>query len=327
MSVRARVFREGRPAEDDLPLEQVSDVLQQPDTLVWLDTVTPTPAEVEGLGEEFGLHPLALEDALHEHQRPKIDRYPDFAFVTAYAAEWSQDGRIELHELSMFVSRRYVITVRHDPAFDLDDVAARLQRALADLTRRGAFVGYTVLDHIVDGYFTVTDRLQERLEDVEEHLVWGARAQGSESGELGEAYTLRRDLIYFGRVVAPLREVMNALVRRDEVIFDEPIEEYFRDLYDHVVRVFEEIEMDREIIAAALEDHLAVVSNRLNVVVLKVSAWAAIIALPTVIASIYGMNFAHMPELGWRYGYPYAIVAMLVAAGLLYLTFKRKSWL
>lgn len=323
MSVTVRVFRDGRLAEDHLPLEQVSEVLRQPDTLIWLDVVGPTAEEVAGLGEEFGLHPLALEDAVHEHQRPKLDRYPDFAFVTAYAAEWGRDERIRLHELGMFVARHYVITVRHDDGFDLSDVGARLERAPADLAKRGAFVGYTVLDHIVDGYFEVTDRLQGRLEDVEEHLVWGAR----KNGQAGEAYTLRRDLIHFRRVVAPLREVMNALVRRDELIFDEPIEEYFRDLYDHVVRVFEEIEMDREIIAAAFEDHLAVVSNRLNRVVLKVSAWAAIIALPTVIASIYGMNFAHMPELHWRFGYPYAVIAMIVASGLLYLGFKRKGWL
>ncbi len=304
-------------------------MLEEPGTLVWLDLVAPTPEEVEGLGEEFGLHPLAIEDALHQHERPKIDRYPDFVFVTAYAAEWAEDDRIRLHELGMFVSRRYVITVRHDERLDLSDVGARLERAPADLAKRGAFVGYTVLDHIVDGYFEVTDRLQARLEDVEEHLVWGGRAAGGrgDSAQVGEAYTLRRDLIYFRRVVAPLREVMNTLVRRDEGTFDEPIEEYFRDLYDHVVRVFEEIEMDREIIAAALEDHLAVVSNRLNMVVLKVSAWAAIIALPTVIASIYGMNFNHMPELRWGFGYPYALALMALAAGGLYLTFKRKGWL
>jgi magnesium transporter len=327
VSVRVEVFRNGRPAEDDLPLQRVSDVLGEADTLVWLDMSSPTPDEVEGLGEEFGLHPLALEDAVHEHQRPKIDRYPEFAFVTAYAAEWSPDERILLHEVGMFVAPRYVITVCQDDGIDLSDVRARLERAPADLARRGAFVGYTVLDHIVDGYFAVTDRLQERLEDIEEHLVWGARDGGSRSDELGEAYTLRRDLIYFRRVVAPLREVMNVLVRRDEPAFDEPILEYFRDLYDHVVHVFEEIEMDREIVAAALEDHLAVVSNRLNVVVLKVSAWAAIIALPTVIASIYGMNFRRMPELGWQFGYPYAIALMAAAAGILYLTFKRKGWL
>jgi magnesium transporter len=323
MSVKVRVFRDGKPAEDDLPLERVSDVLEEPGTLIWLDVVAPTPAEVAGLGEEFGLHPLALEDAVHEHQRPKIDRYPGFVFVTAYAAEWTGDERIRLHELGMFVAQRYVITVRHDPGFDLSDVGARLERAPADLAKRGAFVGYTVLDHIVDGYFEVTDHLQDRLEDVEEHLVWGAR----EGDQVGEAYTLRRDLIYFRRVVAPLREVMNSLVRRDEPTFDEPMQEYFRDLYDHVLHVFEEIEMDRDIIAAAFEDHLAVVSNNLNMVVLKVSAWAAIIALPTVIASIYGMNFVHMPELAWRYGYPYAVVAMIAASGLLYLTFKRKGWL
>ncbi|HJW76006.1 MAG TPA: magnesium/cobalt transporter CorA [Thermoleophilia bacterium] len=323
MSVRVRVFRDGRPAEADLPLQRVSEVLEEPDTLVWLDMATPAPDEVERLGEEFGLHPLALEDALHEHQRPKIDRYPDFAFVTAYAAEWSDGDRIVLHEVGMFVASRYVITVRHDEGFDLSDVGERLTHAPADLARRGAFVGYTVLDHIVDGYFVVTDRLQERLEDVEEHLVWATR----KGDQIGEAYRLRRDLIYFRRVVAPLREVMHALARRDEPAFDEPIHEYFRDLYDHVVRVFEEIEMDRDIIAAAFEDHLAVVSNRLNMVVLKVSAWAAIIALPTVIASIYGMNFTHMPELGWRYGYPYALGVMAAAAGILYVTFKRKGWL
>jgi magnesium transporter len=170
----------------------------------------------------------------------------------------------------------------------------------------------------------VMGHLQDRVEEIEETLVWGDTRTPE---NLAAAYRVRRDVIYFRRVVAPLREVFNALVRRDEVLFDHHLDEYFRDLYDHVIRVYEELDTDRDLLAAALEDHLSVVSNRLNRVVLKVSAWAAIIALPTFIASVYGMNFHRMPELSWGFGYGYALLLMAGTGGLLYALFKKSGWL
>jgi magnesium transporter len=162
------------------------------------------------------------------------------------------------------------------------------------------------------------------VEEIEETLVWGDTRRRE---DLSAAYRVRRDVIYLRRVVAPLREVFNSLVRRDEVLFDHHLDDYFRDLYDHVIRVYEELDTDRDLLAAALEDHLSVVSNRLNGVVLKVSAWAAIIALPTFIASLYGMNFHHIPELSWGFGYGYALILMAATGGLLFAFFKRSGWL
>jgi magnesium transporter len=324
MTLTASVFSDGVHREEEVPLEQISDLLEDRHNFVWVDAVSPTAADIAILEQEFGLHPLAVEDALNAHQRPKLDHYEGYVFVVAYAASLAT-GRVRLHELGMFVAANYAITIRHDPPFDIAGLHARLDRAAAELRASGgAFVAYAVLEHIVDGYFDVIATLQDRLEQIEESLVWSTSGKQI---DLSTAYQVRRDVIYFRRVVAPLREVFNSLVRRDEALFDHELDEYFRDLYDHVIRVYEELDTDRDLLAAALEDHLSVVSNRLNTVVLKVSAWAAIIAVPTFIASLYGMNFRHIPELSWGFGYGYALLLMAATGGALYAFLKHRKWL
>jgi len=324
MPLSTTVFHQGVCSQEPVPLEQISELLKDPSNLVWVDAVTPTAEEIAALEEEFGLHPLAVEDALNAHQRPKVDRYDGFVFVVAYGASVEDEG-VQQHELGLFVAPNYVLTIRHEPPLDIANLRARLLRATAELRDSGGpFLAYAVLDEVVDGYFTVMAHLQDRVEEIEETLVWGDTRSPE---NLSVAYRVRRDVIYFRRVVAPLREVFNALVRRDEVLFDHHLDEYFRDLYDHVIRVYEELDTDRDLLAAALEDHLSVVSNRLNGVVLKVSAWAAIIALPTFIASVYGMNFHHMPELHWGFGYGYALLLMFGTGGLLFALFKKSGWL
>jgi len=324
MTLSTTHYRDGICTQEVVPLEQISELLKDPLNLLWVDAVTPTPDEIAALEEEFGLHPLAVEDALNAHQRPKVDRYDGFVFMVAYAAS-VEDERVRQHELGIFVAPNYVITVRHDPPMDIEDLRSRLLRASTQLREgRGPFMAYVVLDEIVDGYFSVMARLQDQVEEIEETLVWGDTRRRE---DLSAAYRVRRDVIYLRRVVAPLREVFNSLVRRDEVLFDHHLDDYFRDLYDHVIRVYEELDTDRDLLAAALEDHLSVVSNRLNGVVLKVSAWAAIIALPTFIASLYGMNFHHIPELSWGFGYGYALILMAATGGLLFAFFKRSGWL
>ncbi len=243
-----------------------------------------------------------------------MDRYDGFVFIVAYGAS-VKDGRVQQHELGVFVAPNYVITIRHEPPLDIENLRDRACSAPPPTcaTAEGRSWRMSILDEVVDGYFTVMGHLQDRVEEIEETLVWGDTRSPE---NLAAAYRVRRDVIYLRRVVAPLREVFNALVRRDEVLFDHHLDEYFRDLYDHVIRVYEELDTDRDLLAAALEDHLSVVSNRLNRSVLKVRAWAAIIALPTFIASVYGMNFRHMPELSWGFGYGYALLLMLGTGGL-----------
>jgi len=224
----------------------------------------------------------------------------------------------------VFISPDFAITVRHTAGDALAPLRARLDSSAPEIEAHGGgFFGYALLDDVVDGYFIAVDDLEDRIETLEEQLVY--RSDGTEG--LSRAFVARRDVIYFRRSVTPLREVLNVLLRRDETIVPPELDTYVRDLYDHVVRVAEDLDTFHDLISASLEAHLSVVSNRMNEVVLKVSAWAAIIALPTVIASIYGMNFRFIPELRWHYGYFYAIGLMAASALSLYAYFKRRGWL
>jgi magnesium transporter len=322
MTLLTTIIRDGSLQSIELPFDEISDVLQRGDTLVWVDVTRPSAVELLQLQEEFDLPPLAVEDAVEAHQRPKIHRYERSLFAVAYGASMSLGG-IHLSEVGMFVAPLFVITVRHDPILDIEPVRRRLETAPRDLQQRAAFIAYAMLDHLVDGYFDVLEEVEDRLADLEESLM----QDRPEAGDLSATFQLRRDIVSFRRVVAPLREVLNTLLRRDETGLGPELDEYFRDLYDHVIKVYEELDVGRELLSAALEAYMSVVSNRLNNVVLKVSAWAAIIAVPTFIASVYGMNFRHMPELRWGFGYPTAILAMLACAGVLYALFKRRGWL
>jgi magnesium transporter len=295
------------------------------DELVWIDASRPTAEEMAGLQETLELPPLAVEDALEAQQRPKVDQYERCVFVVVYEAALdggAPDARLELGELALFVGARYFLTVRQREPVTEDSFAHRLLTTEGHPLRTTTAMAHAVLDHIVDEYYAVTESLESRIEDIDD-MVWS----GIRQDDLTRAFALRRDLVRFRRVVAPLREVLNVLVRHEGGVLDDAADEYLRDLYDHVVTVYEEIEMSRDLLAGALEGHLAVVSNRMNEVVLKVSAWAAIIAVPTVIASIYGMNFVRMPELRWHLGYPMALAMMVAAALSLYLVFKQKRWI
>jgi magnesium transporter len=302
-----------------LPLERVGELANHPEVLLWLDLVEPTVEELDALGAALGLPSRAVEDALEGRQRPKIEHYADCVAVVTYAATSGvdADGAVLFEELQLLVSKRWVVTVWRTPSAAADRVRARVlgpdRPAASDSTTS---LAYAVLDEVVDGYFGVLEELQERIERVDE-TVWAQ----PDDADLSEAFALRRDLARF------MREVLTVMVRREGGVLDDSIDEDLRDLYDHVITVHEEIEMSRELLSAALEAHMSVVSNRLNEVVLKVSAWAAIIAVPTVIASIYGMNFRDMPELRWAFGYPFAVALMIACAVGLYLTFKRQRWL
>ena len=307
-----------------LPLERVGELAAHPEALVWIDVTEPSREELTALAKALDLPPLAVEDAVEGRQRPKVDRYENCVVLVAYAATLGDgsDGMVSLRELEILVSRRWVLTVWQGPSARID----RFREAVLTDTRPAALtpsgVAYAILDEVVDGYFDVLEHLQDRIEAIDE-AVWSR----PDDADLSEAFALRRDLTRFRRVVAPMREVLTVTARREGDVIDDVIDEELRDLVDHVVTVHEEIEMSRELLVAALEGHMSVVSNRLNEVVLKVSAWAAIIAVPTVIASIYGMNFRHMPELAWTYGYPFALGLMVGCALALYLAFRHQRWL
>jgi len=319
------LYRDGVRSDEPLPFERVSDVLKEDGALVWVDVDDPAPEETEQLGEEFGLHPFALEDAMTPHQRPKIERYEGYVFVVAYAAKPREDGGPVMDEVSMFVAHNYVVTIRHGGGGMLDAARDRIDRTPSLVRGGGSQVAYAVLDEIIDGYFPVVESFEARIEQAEEDLI--GDGSGDTTGSLAEAFQIKRDLLTFRRVVAPLRDVLGRVVHIDQAVLGVDLDTEFRDLYDHVLRVYDELDTQRDLVTSILEAHLSVVSNRLNTVVLKLSSWAGIVLVPTMIAGIYGMNFDHMPELHWRFGYIYALALMGGSALVLWVRFKRSGWL
>jgi magnesium transporter len=326
METTLNAYTDGRRIEGEPAAADLAALVADPNTFVWVDLVEPAEGDLRAAAATFGLTDLAVDDALHSRMRPKIERYEGFYFLSVIALEApSAPGRsVGLSEIGVFLSDSFAITIRKAPAHDIAVVSERLGRHSAELARApGSFFAYVLIDEIVDEYLAANDILQTRIEELEDALVY----RGVQEEGLQAAFTVRRRVISGRRAVAPLREVLNVLARPDEDVLTGGLNEYFRVLYDHVVRIHEEMETALDLVGAALEAHLSVVSNRMNEVVLKVSAWAAIFALPTVIASIYGMNFDHMPELHWFWGYPFALALMLGSATALYVTFKRKRWL
>jgi magnesium transporter len=319
------LYRDGARSRESLPFERVSDVLREKGVLVWVDVDDPSLEETAQLGEEFGLHPFALEDAMTPHQRPKIERYEGYVFVVAYAARAREGTGPEMHEVSMFVAGNYVVTIRHGGGTMLDAARERIDRTPSLVRGGGSQVAYVMLDEIIDGYFPVVEAFEDRIERAEDDLI--GDGSGDASGSLAEAFQIKRDLLTFRRVVAPLRDVLGRVVHIDQSVLGVDLDTEFRDLYDHVLRVYDELDTQRDLVTSILEAHLSVVSNRLNLVVLKLSSWAAIVLVPTLIAGVYGMNFDHMPELHWRLGYAYSLVLMGGSALVLWFRFKRAGWL
>ncbi len=298
--IKVHVFREEQELTD-VPVSDLSEVRGEPDTLVWADVVSGTPEELAEMGQEFDIHPVALEDCHHQRkQRPKVEEYPGHVLLVAYAA---------------------MVSFHAGKPIDAESVARRV-KAHPELAREGAgFLLYVVLDELVDSFFPTLDGIGERVEDLEEAVFAGS------SDVQNQIFALRKDLIAVRRVAGPMRDAMIVLLRRDLGLFSREAQRYLQDIYDHLIRVVESVEDYQDLAAGALEANLTVASNRVNMVARNLTAYAAIFAVITMISGIYGMNFEHMPELGWRLGYAWALGLMAVGAGALWLYFKRKGWL
>ena len=327
MTFTCRLYRDGHLREGEFDPSAISDFLAEPDVLLWVDLEHPTEQEAAMLGQEFGFHELALEDCLQPHQRPKIEQYGSYYFLVAYAVAFADDDVVE-REMDAFVGRNYLVTVRKEPAFDLTEVIKRVE-VHGDLCKEGgAYLLYLLLDEIVDGYFDALAGLEDVSEEVEDLVFREQDAPGiGEVGRQGRIFQLKKQLLQFRRVASPLRDVLDVMQRRTIDVVTVPLEAYYRDVYDHVLRATDYLDNLRDILSSALEAHLAVVSNRLNEIMKSLTSWGAIILVPTLIAGIYGMNFHHMPELNWLLGYPFALALMAVSAMLLHRVFKRRGWL
>jgi magnesium transporter len=308
----------------DLAIRDISEVIEQTDHLIWIGLYEPDEELLREVQLEFGLHDLAIEDAHTAHQRPKLEQYEDCLFVVLRTAQLTGfPQRIEFGETHVFVGPRYVVSVRHGSLRSHVGVRAKCEATPHLLAKGSGFVLYALMDFIVDQYFPIVDALEEELQQLEEE-IFGDRFSRETTGRI---YNLKRDLLSLKRAVSPLVDVCNRLMRFDVSLIPEDTRPYFRDVYDHVVRINEMIDMLRELLTTALEANLSLISVSQNEDTKRLAAWAAIIAVPTMIAGVYGMNFTHMPELEWQLGYPLAIGMMLVCCGGLFVGFKRSGWL
>jgi magnesium transporter len=307
----------------DVAIEEISEVLRQPEGFVWIGLHEPGEALLRKVREEFGLHELAVEDALRAHQRPKLERYGDSLFVVLRTARVGDERRLELGETHIFMGPRYVVSVRHRSSLGYADVRARLESTPQLLARGPSFVLYALMDFIVDQYFPVVEALEEGLEGLEDEIF----SEGFDRETTARIYRLKRDLLEIKRAVSPLVDVANRLERFDLDLIHDDTRPYFRDVYDHAIRINERVDMLRELLTTALEANLSLVSVAQNEAMKRLTGWAAIFAVPTMIAGIYGMNFRFMPELDWPWGYPAVMALMLGACAYLYVRFKRAGWL
>jgi magnesium transporter len=291
------------------------------DAFVWVGLVEPTVEEFERVRAEFDLHELAVEDALKAHQRPKLENYGDSLFVVLKTATYEDpEELVEAGEVMIFVGKDFVVSVRHGPAGGLGNAREDIEQR-PELLRHGPSAAlWALIDRVVDGYQPVAAGLANDIEEVEAAVFAGDR-----SNPVERIYRLRREVLLFHRAVDPLGDVLAALV--SEPLVAEPIRDYLRDVADHVARLADHIDNARDLLTSILQANLTQVSVRQNEDMRKISAWVAIIAVPTMIAGIYGMNFEHMPELEWRFGYPAVLLVIAAACGYLYVRFRRSGWL
>jgi magnesium transporter len=298
----------------------VRELVRDRDAFVWIGLVEPTPEEFESVCAEFHLHELAVEDALKAHQRPKVEHYGDTLFLVLKTVGYiDAEEVVEIGEVMLFVADDFLISVRHGAAGGIGAAREELERRPELLALGPSAALHALVDHIVDGYQPAIAAVEADIADVEDTVF-----SGTGTNPVERIYTLRRELLQFSTAVAPMESVLDAL-RADPLLA--PMQDYMRNVADHLARVHQEVERSRELLGGILQANLTRVSVRQNEDVRKISAWAAIIAVPTLISGVYGMNFEHMPELTWRFGYPLALLLMAAACGLLYVRFRRSGWL
>lgn len=307
----------------DIPTTDINELLHNKDRTIWLDLEHPSEQDIALLRDEFGFHPLAIEDATRSHERPKIDSYGNYYFMVLYAACYDhKTNDLTLEVLNLFVGPNYLVSVHRGAVRQIEETRRRWQHADSPMGNTVGALLYSLLDAVVDEYFPLIDTIAERVEELEDGIF-----THFEEGLIEQIFGLKKDLLRLRRVVSPERDVINVLLRREIPVFQPNEVLYLQDVYDHIVRVTDSVDTYRDLLSSALDSYLSLQSNRQNQI-LKVLTVASIILMScALIAGIYGMNFDVMPELRWQFGYPFALLLMVgVSAGLLY-AFKRLKWL
>ena len=307
----------------NVELHEVHDVLKEANQFVWIGLNEPSEEMLSKVQLEFGLHDLAVEDAHNAHQRPKVELYGDTLFIVLRTAQMSKEHHIELGETHFFVGHNFIVTIRHGSSVSYANVRSRCESTPHLLSKGPGFALYAVMDFIVDQYFPVIHELEQDLQLVEDKVF-----KEKPSRETTEhIYHLKRELLEVKRAISPLVDISNRLMRFDLKSISEETKPYFRDVYDHVIRINEVVDNTRELLNTALEANFSLISISQSDVSKKFAGWAAIIAVPTMIAGFYGMNFKFMPELSWHYGYPFVLTLTITSCVLLYYFFRRSGWL
>ena len=325
MLINCAAYQDGKKLAD-IEIHEISDYIAKPDCFVWVALKDPEPGELETMKEEFGLHELAVEDVRHGHQHPKIEEYGESLFAVLHTIEMDDDNELLIGEVDVFVGSNYVLSVRNRTVHGFQDVRARCERQ-PELLRAGAgFVLYALIDGVVDRYFPILQALGSKLEEIEDRIFEKHNLAASRA-IIEDLYSLKRRLVSLQHHIAPLLESVGKLTggRIPQVCVG--MSAYFRDVYDHLERIVRTIEGRREMIVTAIQVNLGMISLAENEVTKRLGAFAALFAVPTMIAGIYGMNFQSIPELHYAYGYPICLAAMLAIDVILWWRFKAAGWL
>jgi magnesium transporter len=322
--MKSRIYRKGKVTEVDFPLEQLGKVAKDRNAVYWLDIVEPTPDELHHLSETLDLHELAVEDAFKGMQRPKIDHYDSHLFINLYHATYNEKAKeLNTVEMSVFVTKRGLITIRSTGEFDMTAVTKRWDES-AELSDGGVdYLLWGLLDVVVDSYFDVIQELDMELEELESMMF---EVQRNNRMIQQRSYSLRKALVLLRRVAIPMREVLNPLVRRETKFLGEHMAPYFQDVYDHIMRVGDWTDSLRDLVTTLLETNLTIQGNQMNLIMKKVTSWAAIIAVPTAITGFYGQNLPY-PGFDTQGGFITSTALIVVISGILYWVFKRRDWL
>ena len=305
------------------PPADISELRRDPQNVIWADVSDPTSADFIELAEEFDFHHLSIEDCRNQHQRPKVEEYTGYYFLVLYEASLAgPDDVLELRELNIFLGKNYLVTVHSRPIRAIE-TARRLWGEWIDRSELGAgLLAYLVIDAVVDDYLPLLDIVSERMDDLEDSIfgVWRAEA-------IEEIFMVKKKLLYLRRAITPLRDVFNTLLRREQPLFSRETHVYFQDVFDHLIRVADTIDTLRDMLSSTMDAYLSVSGNRMNKVMKRLTSISTILMSVTLIAGIYGMNFAFMPELRWRYGYVVALLS-IVGVGLgLYIYLRKVNWI
>jgi magnesium transporter len=325
MLINCAAYQGGKKLTD-IPIADISDYLQKPECFVWVALKEPDAGEMTAMKEEFGLHQLAIEDVMNGNQRPKIEEYGDTLFAVLHTIELDDDGEIIIGQVNVFAGQNFVLSVRHRAQQGFTDVRARCEREPELLKEGAGFVLYALIDSVVDRYMPAIESLGNEIEELEDRIF--QKHSPTESREIIEGlYSLKRRLVILHHHVAPLVDAVGRLVggRIPQVCVG--MQAYYRDVYDHLVRVINMIEGRRDMVVTAVQVNLGMISLAESEVTKRLGSFAALFAVPTMIAGIYGMNFQYIPELHLRFGYPLTIAAMVCIDAVLFIMFRRNNWL